>query len=119
MQINPLQIRSVAASRHPIRWRAKIWWREAREALSGQAHQKELTVKDKTISEKDSEILRLKDQLAAMSEKRDLEMNAAVTEKDREIAALKATIDQNAQALEIALLKERQQAKEATQAKDV
>lgn len=119
MQINPLQIRSVAASRHPIRWRAKIWWREAREALSGQAHQKELTVKDKTISEKDSEILRLKDQLAAMSEKRDLEMNAAVTEKDREIAALKATIDQNAQALEIDLLKERQQAKEATQAKDV
>lgn len=114
-----MQIRSVAASRHPIRWRAKIWWREAREALSGQAHQKELTVKDKTISEKDSEILRLKDQLAAMSEKRDLEMNAAVTEKDREIAALKATIDQNAQALEIALLKERQQAKEATQAKDV
>ena len=119
LQINPLQIRSVAASRHPIRWRAKIWWREAREALSGQAHQKELTVKDKTISEKDSEILRLKDQLAAMSEKRDLEMNAAVTEKDREIAALKATIDQKAQALEIALLKERQQAKEATQAKDV
>ncbi len=119
LQINPLQIRSVAASRHPIRWRAKIWWREAREALSGQAHQKELTVKDKTISEKDSEILRLKDQLAAMSEKRDLEMNAAVTEKDREIAALKATIDQNAQALEIALLKERQQAKEATQAKDM
>lgn len=119
LQINPLQIRSVAASRHPIRWGAKIWWREAREALSGQAHQKELTVKDKTISEKDSEILRLKDQLAAMSEKRDLEMNAAVTEKDREIAALKATIDQNAQALEIALLKERQQAKEATQAKDV
>lgn len=119
LQINPLQIRSVAASRHPIRWRAKIWWREAREALSGQAHQKELTVKDKTISEKDSEILRLKDQLAAMSEKRDLEMNAAVTEKDREIVALKATIDQNAQALEIALLKERQQAKEATQAKDV
>lgn len=119
MQTSPLQIRSVAASRHPIRWRAKIWWLEAREALSGQAHQKELTVKDKTISEKDSEILRLKDQLAAMSEKRDLEMNAAVTEKDREIAALKATIDQNAQALEIALLKERQQAKEATQAKDV
>lgn len=34
---------------------------KAREALSGQAHQKELTVKDKTISEKDSEILRLKD----------------------------------------------------------
>ena len=29
LQINPLQLRSVAASRHPIRWRAMIWWREA------------------------------------------------------------------------------------------
>lgn len=92
---------------------------KAREALSGQAHQKELTAKDKTISEKESEILRLRDQLAAMGEKRNLELNAVVTEKDREIAALKATINQNAQALEIALLKERQQAKEATQTKDV
>ena len=38
--------------------------------------------------------------------------------KDQEIAALKATIGQDAQALEIAVLKERQQAKEAAQAKD-
>ena len=29
LQINPLQNRSVAASRHPIGWKAKIWWREA------------------------------------------------------------------------------------------
>ena len=41
-----------------------------------------------------------------------------LSEKDREIASLKATISQNAQALEIALLKERQQAKDAAQAKE-
>ena len=41
-----------------------------------------------------------------------------LSEKDREIASLKATINQNAQALEIALLKERQLAKDAAQSKD-
>ena len=39
-------------------------------------------------------------------------------EKEKEIATLKAAMAQNAQALEIAVLKERQQAKEAAQAKD-
>ena len=43
----------------------------------------------------------------------------ALYEKDKEIAALKAAMAQNAQALEIAVLKERQQAKEAAQAKEV
>ena len=38
--------------------------------------------------------------------------------KEQEIAALKAAVSQHAQALEIALLKERQQAKDAAQAKD-
>ncbi len=91
---------------------------QAREAQASQAHQKELSAKDKVIGEKDSEILRLKEQLSAMGERRELELSAAVTEKDKEIAALKATINQGAQALEIAVLKERQQAKEAAQAKD-
>ena len=43
----------------------------------------------------------------------------ALYEKDKEIAALKSAMAQNAQALEIAVLKERQQAKEAAQAKEV
>ena len=42
----------------------------------------------------------------------------ALYEKEKEIAALKATLSQNAQALEIAVLKERQQAKQAAQAKE-
>ena len=41
-----------------------------------------------------------------------------LSEKDREIAELKATIDQNEQTLEVAILKERQQAEEASRAKD-
>ena len=91
---------------------------QAREALAGQAHEKELATKDKVIGEKDGEILRLKEQLVAMGEKRELELGAAVTEKDKEIATLKAAMEQKDQALEIAVMKERQQAKEAAQAKD-
>ena len=86
-----------------------------RDAKAGQVHQKELSAKEKVIFEKESEIWRLKQQISSMGEKRELELRAAVTEKDREIASLKATISQGAQALEIAVLKERQQAKEAVQ----
>ena len=91
---------------------------QAREAQAGQAHQKELSAKDKVIGEKESEILRLKEQISAMGEKRELELSAAVSEKDKEIASLKATIDQGSQALQIAVMKERELAKEAAQAKD-
>lgn len=92
--------------------------RQARDAKAGQAHQQELSAKDKVISEKENEILRLREQITSLGEKRELELSAAVTEKDKEIASLKAAVEQNAQAMEIAVLKERQQAKEAAQAKD-
>ncbi len=90
----------------------------ARDAQAEQAHEKALSAKDKVIGERDGEILRLKEQLSAMGEKRELELGAAVTEKDKEIAALKAAMGQKDQELEIAVMKERQQAKEAAQAKD-
>ena len=91
---------------------------QARAATQEKAHQSELFMKDQAISAKDSEIAQLKEQLSAMGDRQKLAVGTAVADKDKEIAALKATIDQNAQALEIAVLKERQQAKEATQAKD-
>ena len=90
----------------------------AREAQAGQAHLKELSDKDKLIGERDSEIQRLRQELSAMGEKRELELSAAVTEKDREIASLKAVINENAKATEISVLKERQIAQEASRAKD-
>ena len=91
---------------------------KARAASAEKAHQSELFKKDQAISEKDGEIARLKEQISAMGDRQKLAVGTAVADKDKEIAALKATIDQNAQALEIAVLKERQQAKEAAQAKD-
>ena len=90
----------------------------ARDAHAGQEHQKELSAKDQVIGEKDSEILRLKEQIAAMSDKRELELSAAVNEKEKVISSLRATIEQNAQALEIAVLRERQLGKDEVQAKE-
>lgn len=90
----------------------------ARDAQAGQIHQSELSAKDKVIGEKESEILRLKEQIAALGERQELVVNAAVTKKDEEIASLKASLDQSAKANEIAILKERQLAKESAQAKD-
>lgn len=92
---------------------------QIRDIKIDQAHQQEISAKDKVIDERDNEILRLREQITAIGEKRALEINAAVAEKNKEIDALKATIEHNAQELEIAVLKERQQAKEAAQAKDV
>ncbi len=91
---------------------------QVRDVQTAQAHQKDLTEKDKVIGEKEREITRLNEQISAIAEKRDLELSAAVTDKEKEIETLKSTIQQDAQKLEIAVLKERQQAKEAAQAKD-
>lgn len=91
---------------------------QARTANQEKAHQSELFKKDQAISAKDSEIAQLKEQLSAMGDRQKLAVGTAIADKDKEIADLKATINQNAQALEIAVLKERQQAKEAAQAQD-
>ena len=77
-----------------------------------------MSAREKIIGERENEIARLKAQISAIGEKREFELSAAVSEKDKVIAALKATIAQDAKALEIAVLKERQQAKESAQAKD-
>lgn len=91
---------------------------KAREASAQQAHQNELFEKDQAIRDKESEIVRLKDQLAAMDERQRFAIGTAVAGKDKEIDALKATIGMNARELEIAILKERQQAQQQAQAKD-
>ena len=91
---------------------------KARAATAEKIHQSELFKKDQAISEKDGEIARLKEQISAMGDRQKLAVGTAVADKDKEIAALKAAINKGSQDLEIALLKERQQAKEAAQAKD-
>jgi len=92
--------------------------RKASEAVSEQKHQEALFRKEQTIGEKDTEIARLKDQIGAYEEKKKLELEAALAGKDKQIAAMQSTIDQNASALQIAILKEQQKAKENLQNKE-
>ena len=92
--------------------------RQAREAQAGQAHQQELSAKDKVISEKDGEILRLKAELGAMGDKQKLAVSNAVTDKDKEIADLKATLIKKDSDIQLALLQEQQKAQVSIQKKD-
>ena len=91
---------------------------KARTAMKEQNHQSELFKKDQTISEKDNEIAQLRAQIASEKDRQKLAVNSAVTDKDQEIAELKAVISQKDQALEIAVMKERQQAQTNAQVKD-
>ena len=91
---------------------------KARAATDEQAHQNELFKKDRAISEKDGEIARLKEQISAMDDRKNLEVGTAVAEKEKEIASLRAAIAQKDSAIQIAVLKEQQKAKESLQSKD-
>ena len=91
---------------------------KALAATVEQAHQNELFKKDRAISEKDGEIARLKEQISAMDDRKKLEVGTAVAEKEKEIASLRAAIAQKDSAIQIAVLKEQQIAKESLQSKD-
>ena len=78
-----------------------------------------LNEKQQAITEKDNEIARLKDQITGLQNSMDLEIKAAVSDKEQEITSLKAVIGQNASKLKIAILEEQQKAKDALQRKDV
>lgn len=91
---------------------------KARAATAEQAHQNELFKKDRAISEKDGEIARLREQISAMDDRKKLEVGTAIAEKEKEIASLRAAIAQKDSAIQIAVLKEQQIAKESLQSKD-
>ena len=90
----------------------------ARVAQSDKQHQIELSKKDKAIGEKDTEIERLRAQIASQDDRKKLELSEALADKEKEIASLKATIGQGKSDLQIAILQEQQKAKDAVQAKD-
>lgn len=92
---------------------------QARVAQSESRHQIELSKKDKVLGEKDTEIERLKAQIASQDDRKKLELSEALADKEKEIASLKATIGQGKSELQIAVLREQQKAKDAVQAKDV
>lgn len=91
---------------------------QVRAAETDKRHQSELFLKDKALGEKDSVIAGLKAQIASLDDRKKLEISEAISCKDREIADLKATVGENENTLRIALLEERQKAKDAVSAKD-
>lgn len=91
---------------------------QARAAAADKQHQSELFQKDKALSDKDSEIARLKAELASQDDRKKLEITEAVSVKEQEIATLKATIGQGKSELQIAVMQEQQKAKDVLQAKE-
>ena len=81
-------------------------------------HKEELSGKDQTISQKDGEIARLKEQITAMGDQQKLAVGKAMADKDKEIAELKASLSQKESEIQIAVLKEQQKTQESLQSKD-
>lgn len=87
-------------------------------AEAGRSFQEQIFKKDQTISAKDSEIARLKDKIELFEERKKAEVEAAVSAKNMEIAAMQTTIEKGESAIRIAVLEEQQKSKEALQAKE-
>ena len=91
---------------------------KAEMARADKIFNEKLSEKQQALTEKDSEILRLRQQIEESEQKKELEIKAAVSEKEQTIAGLKATISQNADQLKIALLQEQQKAQEILRGKE-
>lgn len=87
-------------------------------AEAGKSFQEQIFKKDQTISAKDSEIARLKDKIEHFEERKKAEVEAAVSAKNMEIAAMQTTIEKGESAIMIAVLEEQQKSKEALLAKE-
>lgn len=91
---------------------------KASMAEAGKTFQEQIFKKDQTISEKDNEIARLKDKIELFEERKKAEVEAAVSAKNMEIAAMQTTIEKGESAIKIAVLEEQQRAKDALLAKE-
>ena len=80
--------------------------------------QKKLSTKELEIGRRDSEIERLKAQLAMLSQTKELELKAELAKKEQEIARLKGTIAQGDSVRQVAVLEEQRKAQETLKAKD-
>ncbi len=90
----------------------------ARAAAADKEHQNELFRKEKALGEKDGEIARLKAQIASQDERRKLELGDAVSGKEKEINDLKLSLGKSRSAMQVAVLEERQKARDAVAEKE-
>lgn len=80
-------------------------------------HQQQMLEKERSISDKEVEIQRLKGEIEAYNEKKRLEMEAAMSAKDKQIEALNSAISLSEAKLRNAVLEEKQKAAESIQTK--
>jgi len=85
---------------------------QSAEAKLEMAHQEELNKKALELSRKDVEITQLRNNLQAIEQQKRSELNLAIAEKDKMIAALRAQISQSDQKQQIAVMEVRQKAKD-------
>lgn len=91
---------------------------ELATAKTEQSYQKQLNDKDLKLSEKESEIVRLKNQLENIEAQKKSELTLALAEKDRTITQLNSTIEQSDSKMQLAVMEERGKAQQAVQQKD-
>lgn len=80
--------------------------------------QGKLNAKDVELSQKDNEIVRLKEQLDSFNQSKQLEINAERLKANEEIAKLKSVIEQNESKVRVAILEEQNKAKDIIQEKE-
>lgn len=80
--------------------------------------QGKLNAKDVELSQKDNEIVRLKEQLDSFNQTKQLEINAERSKANEEIAKLKSVIEQNESKVRVAVLEEQNKAKDIIQEKE-
>ena len=90
----------------------------ANELKLEQELQKRLTAKELEMGKKNSEIERLKAQLATIAQAKELELKDELAKKEKEILALRNTIAQNDSAQRLAVIEEQRKAQEALKVKE-
>ena len=96
---------------------------KAEEALvaakAEQQYQQERSRQAQKLSEKEAEIVRLQTELGYAEEKRKGEISLALAQKDQEIAALQASLNENDSRLKMAVMEEQRKAQDSLQHREV
>lgn len=81
--------------------------------------QGKLNAKDKELSQKDNEIVRLKEQLDSFNQSKQLEINAERSKANEEIMKLKSVIEQNESKVRVAFWRNRTKLKTLSRKKKI
>jgi len=91
---------------------------EAANLKADKAFQARLNAKEVELATKEAEIQRLQSQIGGIDQVKKLELEAECTKRDQRIAALQAQLEQSGQKVKIAVMEERDKAKDSMREKD-